>query len=151
MLPPLSPSWTPIALASLFCRHNTTPVPQICSRGLGNANSNLRPASLNAGTVKLKNNKPMKLKLLPIFVAFSLTAFVSCENKESSEANSPADSSTAESDYPLETCVVSGEKLGSMGEPFVITHDGTEVRFCCDSCVPKFKKDPAKYLAKLKK
>lgn len=93
----------------------------------------------------------MKLKLLPIFVAFSLTAFVSCENKESSEANSPADSPPAESDYPLETCVVSGEKLGSMGEPFVITHDGTEVRFCCDSCVPKFKKDPAKYLAKLKK
>jgi YHS domain-containing protein len=106
---------------------------------------------LNAGTVKLKTNKPMKLKSLPIFVAFSLTAFVSCKNEQSGEANSPADSPPAESGYPLETCVVSGEKLGSMGEPFVITHEGTEVRFCCDSCLPKFKKDPAKYLAKLKK
>ncbi|MAI30862.1 MAG: hypothetical protein CMM07_04210 [Rhodopirellula sp.] len=101
--------------------------------------------------MKLKIKKPMKLKLIPIFVAFSLTAFVSCKNEQSGEANPPADSPPAESGYPLETCVVSGGKLGSMGEPFVVTHEGTEVRFCCDSCLPKFKKDPAKYLAKLKK
>jgi YHS domain-containing protein len=51
--------------------------------------------------------------------------------------------------YPLETCLVSGEKLGSMGEPVVIQHEGREIKFCCDSCVPKFKKEPAKYLEKL--
>jgi hypothetical protein len=51
--------------------------------------------------------------------------------------------------YPLSVCVVSGEELGSMGEPVVIQHEGREVRFCCKSCVEKFRKDPAKYLTKL--
>ena len=48
--------------------------------------------------------------------------------------------------YPLETCVVSGQKLGSMGEPHVIQHEGREIRMCCARCEPRFKRDPAKYL-----
>jgi hypothetical protein len=52
--------------------------------------------------------------------------------------------------YPLTTCVVSGEKLGEMGKPVVLNYQGTEVRFCCNDCVKTFKKDPEKYLAKLK-
>jgi hypothetical protein len=64
-------------------------------------------------------------------------------------AAKPADAPAAKA-YPLDTCVVSGEKLGSMGPPVVITHEGTEVRFCCKDCVEKFNKEPAKYLAKLK-
>jgi hypothetical protein len=52
--------------------------------------------------------------------------------------------------YPLTTCVVSGEALSSMGDPVVVTHEGTEVRLCCDSCIAKFEADPAKYLEKLK-
>ena len=51
--------------------------------------------------------------------------------------------------YPLKTCVVSGEELGSMGKPVVHTHEGRQVQFCCKSCLPKFQKDPAKYLKKL--
>jgi hypothetical protein len=58
--------------------------------------------------------------------------------------------------YPLTTCVVSGEALegGDMGGPIDYIHkeEGKPdrlVRFCCSSCVKKFKKDPAKYLAKL--
>jgi len=51
--------------------------------------------------------------------------------------------------YPLETCIVADSKLGSMGEPFVLVHEGQEVKFCCESCKPKFDADPAKYLAKL--
>jgi YHS domain-containing protein len=51
--------------------------------------------------------------------------------------------------YPLDTCVVSGEKLGSMGKPIVHTHEGKQVQFCCKSCLPKFQKDPAKYLKKV--
>jgi len=91
----------------------------------------------------------MKLKTLPILIAFSLTAFVSCKGDKPDPGEPSAETAKEESSYPLDTCVVSGEKLGSMGEPFIITHEGTEVRFCCDSCVPEFKKDPAKYLAKL--
>ena len=52
--------------------------------------------------------------------------------------------------YPLTSCVVSGEKLGEMGNPVVINYKGTEVHFCCNGCVKKFNADPAKYLAKLK-
>jgi hypothetical protein len=52
--------------------------------------------------------------------------------------------------YPLTTCVVSGEKLGGdMGDPYVFTQNGREVRLCCKSCLKDFKKDPAKYLKKL--
>lgn len=51
--------------------------------------------------------------------------------------------------YPLDTCIVSGEKLGTMGKPVVIVHEGQEIKFCCKSCKPKFEKDPAKYLKKL--
>ncbi len=32
--------------------------------------------------------------------------------------------------YTLDTCPVSGEKLGSMGDPSVKMYDGREVRFC---------------------
>jgi len=55
----------------------------------------------------------------------------------------------AASAYPLATCVVSGEKLGEMGEPVKIDYQGTEVRFCCNKCVAEFNKDPKKYLAVL--
>ena len=53
--------------------------------------------------------------------------------------------------YPLDTCIVSGEKLGEMGKPVVFTHDGQEIKLCCKACKPKFEKEPAKYLEKLKK
>ncbi len=48
--------------------------------------------------------------------------------------------------YPLKTCVVSGEKLGEMGDPYVWEYQGRELKFCCKGCVKDFKKDPAKYL-----
>lgn len=51
--------------------------------------------------------------------------------------------------YALDTCIVADSKLGSMGDPFVMIHDGQEVKFCCEGCKPKFEADPAKYLTKL--
>jgi len=53
--------------------------------------------------------------------------------------------------YPLNTCLVSGEKLGTMGEPHVINHKGQEIKFCCKGCVKDFNKDPDTYLKKLHK
>jgi YHS domain-containing protein len=52
--------------------------------------------------------------------------------------------------YPLEKCVVSNEKLGEMGKPFVFTYEGQEIKLCCKSCQKDFKKNPAKYLKKIK-
>lgn len=49
--------------------------------------------------------------------------------------------------YPLDVCVVSGEKLGEMGEPYVIKHDGKTVKFCCPNCLKAFNKDTAKYMS----
>lgn len=51
--------------------------------------------------------------------------------------------------YPLETCPVTGKKLGSMGDPIVKTYDGREVRFCCGGCPKKFEADKAGYWKKI--
>lgn len=53
--------------------------------------------------------------------------------------------------YPLAVCVVSDEKLGSMGKPHVIEYKGRQIKFCCDHCEKDFRKDPDKFLAKLDK
>jgi hypothetical protein len=60
----------------------------------------------------------------------------------------------AKAAYPLDTCVVSGEKLadGEMGPPIDYVHKvegqlDRLVRFCCKDCARDFRKDPAKYLA----
>lgn len=51
---------------------------------------------------------------------------------------------TQRKDYPLETCVVAGGPLGSMGTP---TEMGVAGRLCCAGCEPKVIADPVKYLA----
>ena len=56
--------------------------------------------------------------------------------------------------YRLTTCIVSGKNLDDMSQPVPFTYkeEGKPdrvVMFCCKSCIGKFKKDPAKYLAKL--
>lgn len=51
--------------------------------------------------------------------------------------------------YALETCPVSGEKLGGMGEPVDLVFKNRLVRLCCTSCKGDFLKEPGKYLAKL--
>jgi hypothetical protein len=59
----------------------------------------------------------------------------------------------AKAAYPLDACMVSGDKLegGDMGPPqdYVYRQEGRPdrlVRLCCNHCVRDFKKDPAKYL-----
>ena len=64
-------------------------------------------------------------------------------------AGSAADAPAAAKPYPLATCVVSGEKLGTMGKPFVHNVEGREVQFCCKACLKDFNKDTKKFLKKL--
>ena len=59
------------------------------------------------------------------------------------------DKKDAPKPYPLDKCIVSDEKLDSMGKPYVFTHEGQEIKMCCKSCLKDFKKDTAKYLKKL--
>ncbi len=51
--------------------------------------------------------------------------------------------------YPLATCPVSKGKLGSMGEPVVLNHEGREIRLCCKGCVDKFRAGAAKYIMEI--
>ncbi len=51
--------------------------------------------------------------------------------------------------YPVDTCVVTGKKLGEHGEPVEYLYKGRLVRFCCAGCIASFEKDPAKYLGTL--
>ena len=70
-------------------------------------------------------------------ILLSPLAFVSC-NKETAEvdSNTPATSDAAVKPYPLDVCIVSGEKLGSMGEPVAIVHEGQEIRAGFDGLHP---------------
>ena len=52
--------------------------------------------------------------------------------------------------YPLKTCLVTGNELGSMGKVITKTHAGQEIKLCCKPCVRKFDANPTKYLGKLK-
>ena len=61
-------------------------------------------------------------------------------------ADAPKDKPTP---YLLKTCIVSGEKLGEMGDPVVFVEDGQEVKLCCKSCKKDFTKDKAKYMKKI--
>ena len=56
--------------------------------------------------------------------------------------------------YPLKVCVVSDEKLGSMGKPaeYIYRAEGQPdrlVMFCCSGCEEDFMKAPAEHLAKI--
>ncbi len=52
--------------------------------------------------------------------------------------------------YPLDTCVVSGKKLGEHGDPYVFVRDGQQVKLCCESCLEDFDKEAAKHLERIK-
>jgi hypothetical protein len=56
--------------------------------------------------------------------------------------------------YPLKTCLVSNEPLGSMGEAAGYIHRAKGqpdrvVFLCCEGCGDDFKASPAKFLAKV--
>ena len=55
--------------------------------------------------------------------------------------------------YSLHECVVSGEKLGGMGDPIYYVYRPTNqlVEFCCKDCVKQFEKNPEPSLAKIAK
>lgn len=72
-------------------------------------------------------------------MSLGLGAMASAEDKAPAKADN----------YPLDTCVVSDEKLGSMGDAVTYEHEGRTVKFCCSHCIGTFKEDPAKYLKKL--
>jgi hypothetical protein len=57
----------------------------------------------------------------------------------------------AKNPYRLTTCLVSGEKLDSMGKPFVFVYEDKEIKLCCKSCLKDFRKTPEKFMKQLAK
>ena len=64
-------------------------------------------------------------------------------------ASCAGSSSSGVKPYTRNTCIVTGNKLGSMGAPITKVHGSQEVKFCCKPCVAKFEKNPQRYLAEL--
>jgi YHS domain-containing protein len=94
------------------------------------------------------------------FIYMNRLVRLCCSNCEKSIADDPAaymsklDAAYADQQresYALESCVVTGAPLGSMGDPVELVAGTRLVRFCCDHCFPKFRENPARYLAKLPK
>ena len=90
----------------------------------------------------MKLTNPIKSSLLGFSLVLALLALVSI-------AAHAEDKKEAAKPYPLEKCIVTDEKLGEMGKPYVFTHEGQEIKLCCKSCLKDFNKEPAKYLKKL--
>ncbi len=88
----------------------------------------------------------MKTKLTLLVTSAAALFLAACSSERADETTVTTEAATP---YPLETCIVSGEALGSMGEPIVIVHEGREIKFCCDACQPTFEEDPEKFLNKL--
>ena len=90
-----------------------------------------------------KLTKIVALALSAAYLASPFTALAADKSDKAGKKPKP---------YPLDTCIVSDEKLGGeMGDPYVFTHEGQEIKLCCKPCQKDFKKDPAKYLKKLEK
>lgn len=83
-----------------------------------------------------------RIATLLLTVALAGTAFLAgAADKKESQAKP----------YPLTTCVVSDEKIGADPnmKPYSFVHEGQEIKLCCKSCLKDFKKNPAKYMAKI--
>jgi len=92
----------------------------------------------------MKKLKPLVAGvLLAAFCAAHFTGFAGDDSKPNDDAKPKL------KPYPLQTCIVSGDKLGEMGTPAVYEYKGREIKFCCKSCISDFKKDPDKFVKKI--
>ena len=94
----------------------------------------------------------MKKTLTVLAAATLLVAtpsFIQADEGHKHDAATEKGSDKKAKPYPLDKCIVSDEKLGEHGKPYVFTHEGQEIKMCCKDCLKDFKKEPAKYLKKL--
>ncbi len=109
--------------------------------------------------MKLNSLIPSALLALGLAAAAPLSAQHKHDAHGDKKAAAPTATETeiiakARASYPLKTCLVSDEALGSMGEatPFIHRVAGKPDRVifvCCEGCVDDFKGDPAKFLKKV--
>ncbi len=108
-------------------------------------------SSHNATPVSHRNR--MACLVIPLIAGLVL-ALAPAKNalaQDNNPTNAPAANTKKVVPYPLDYCVVSGEKFGGdMGAPvtFLYTTNGVtqEIKFCCPMCKPRFIKNPDKYM-----
>jgi YHS domain-containing protein len=83
---------------------------------------------------------------LAVPIAFLLAACGSTGSGGSPPVGGAPRASSGPTPYPLDTCLVTGTKLGSMGDPITKVYGGREIRFCCEPCVAEFEADPERFL-----
>lgn len=112
------------------------------------------PPRLFAGIAAITNSKLTSERSMNLRTLLTLTGLAAGLSLAfANEGHNPAAAAKSDS-YPLTTCVVSGDKLGEMGDPVKYTYrqpgqPDRVVEFCCKDCIADFEKDPAKYLAQL--
>jgi YHS domain-containing protein len=86
----------------------------------------------------------LKSPALFVFLATLCLGLPGCARKNDQPA-------AAALPYPLDTCIVTGEKLDADSDmkSYTFTYEGQEIKLCCKGCLKDFEKEPAKYLAKL--
>lgn len=108
--------------------------------------------------MKLKHLIPTTLLALGLPLCLALAAEKHTgHDTHKKAAASPTEAEAiakARASYPLKTCLVSDEPLGSMGEatPYVHRVAGKPDRvvfFCCEGCSDDFKANPDKFLKKV--
>ena len=98
--------------------------------------------------------KNLKCISAVFLVAAAGSIFLSVRAADTNTAGSASSNSAASAKptpYPLDHCVVSGEKFGGdMVPPIVFVYSNSavnqEIKFCCPMCKPQFLKDPDKYM-----
>ncbi|HCT45570.1 MAG TPA: hypothetical protein DF699_10175, partial [Phycisphaerales bacterium] len=83
------------------------------------------------------------------FVALAKAGNEPGEHHAQADAQTVVPTAVKSQPYTLTACPVSGEALGSMGDPVVKEIDGREVRFCCNMCVGRFEKNKEQYFKKI--
>jgi YHS domain-containing protein len=70
------------------------------------------------------------------------------DKEEAKEAPATAPATQPADGEPVNTvCPVEG---GDVDKSVTTVYDGKVIGFCCDHCIPEFKKDPEKYMKNLK-
>lgn len=105
-------------------------------------------ASLLVASVAFAQQPPASCCCAPTATSVKAGQLVRVTEKEAAWA------ARERASYPLEVCVTSDEKLGSMGKAaeYIYRTEGQVDRlvlFCCAGCEEDFAKEPAKYLAKI--
>ena len=97
-------------------------------------------------------DSPLKVTLDGRELRFATKANAETFNKAPADALAKLDAAMVAEQvgrYPLNTCVITGEKIGEMGTPVDVIVNNRLFRLCCNGCVKQVKQKPAAAFEKL--